>query len=148
MREVDQLLRVIFSGRRKTGRLDLEAIEMVVRSALHQAGAFRLASVIIVSCSLWKTTPYASLASAIVPRPTDDESTGFIYGNRRTREALFSDGSHSGTKVPMQLPLWGGLSPLCRRASAVFGPVLGSRQQPADVALEAISPWSPGGYSG
>jgi hypothetical protein len=35
-------LRVIFSGRRKTGRLDLEAIEMVVRSALHQAGAAAL----------------------------------------------------------------------------------------------------------
>jgi hypothetical protein len=35
-------LRVIFSSRRKTGRLDLEAIEMVVRSALHQAGAAAL----------------------------------------------------------------------------------------------------------
>ena len=33
---------MIFSGRRKTGRLDLEAIEMVVRSALHQAGAAAL----------------------------------------------------------------------------------------------------------
>ena len=32
-------MRVIFSGRRKTGRLDLEAIEMLVRSAMHQAGA-------------------------------------------------------------------------------------------------------------
>jgi hypothetical protein len=35
-------LRVIFSGRRKTGRLDLEAIEMLVRSAMHQAGAAAL----------------------------------------------------------------------------------------------------------
>jgi hypothetical protein len=32
-------LRVIFNGRRKSGRLDLEATEMVVRSAMHQAGA-------------------------------------------------------------------------------------------------------------
>jgi hypothetical protein len=32
-------LRVIFQGRRKTGHLDLEAIEMAVRSAMHQAGA-------------------------------------------------------------------------------------------------------------
>jgi hypothetical protein len=32
-------LRVVFAGRRKTGRLDLEAIEMAVRSAMHQAGA-------------------------------------------------------------------------------------------------------------
>jgi hypothetical protein len=35
-------LRVIFAGRRKTGRLDLEAIEMAVRSALHHAGAAAL----------------------------------------------------------------------------------------------------------
>jgi len=35
-------LLVIFNGRRKTGRLDLEAIEMVVRSAMHQAGAAAL----------------------------------------------------------------------------------------------------------
>ncbi len=35
-------MRVIFQGRRKTGRLDLEAIEMAVRSALHQAGAAAL----------------------------------------------------------------------------------------------------------
>jgi len=37
-REVDQLLRVIFSGRRKTSHLDLDAIDMAVRSALHYAG--------------------------------------------------------------------------------------------------------------
>jgi hypothetical protein len=36
------LLRVIFAGRRKTGRLDLEAIEMAVRAALHRAGAAAL----------------------------------------------------------------------------------------------------------
>ena len=33
---------MIFQGRRKTGRLDLEAIEMAVRSALHHAGAAAL----------------------------------------------------------------------------------------------------------
>ena len=32
----------MFSGRRKTGRLDLEAIETAVRSAMHQAGASAL----------------------------------------------------------------------------------------------------------
>ena len=41
-REVDHLLRVNFNGRRKTGRLDLEATEMAVRSAMHQAGAAAL----------------------------------------------------------------------------------------------------------
>jgi hypothetical protein len=35
-------LRVIFSARRKTGCLDLEAIEMAVRSAMHHAGATAL----------------------------------------------------------------------------------------------------------
>jgi len=32
-------LRVLFTGRHKTGRVDLEATEMAVRSAMHQAGA-------------------------------------------------------------------------------------------------------------
>jgi hypothetical protein len=32
-------LRVIFNGRRRTGHLDLEAIEMAVRSAMHHVGA-------------------------------------------------------------------------------------------------------------
>ena len=41
-REVDQLLRVIFKERQQTGRLDLEAIEMAMRSVLHQAGAAAL----------------------------------------------------------------------------------------------------------
>ena len=35
-------MHVIFSGRRKTGRLDLEAVEMAVRSAMHHAGATAL----------------------------------------------------------------------------------------------------------
>ena len=41
-REVDQLLRVVFQQRRKTGRLDLEATEMALRAALHRAGAAAL----------------------------------------------------------------------------------------------------------
>ena len=32
-------MRVAFGARRKTGRLDLEALELAVRSAMHQAGA-------------------------------------------------------------------------------------------------------------
>jgi hypothetical protein len=45
-REVDLLLRVIFASVRKTGRLDLEAVEMAVRSALHRAGAAALTEVL------------------------------------------------------------------------------------------------------
>ena len=36
------MLRVVFSARRQTGRFDLEAVEMAVRSALHRAGAAAL----------------------------------------------------------------------------------------------------------
>jgi hypothetical protein len=42
VREIDQLLCVIFSGRRKTGRLDLEAVETAVRTAMHHAGSVAL----------------------------------------------------------------------------------------------------------
>lgn len=44
--EVTQLLRLVFSERRKTGRLDLEAIEMAVRAAMHQAGAVALSELL------------------------------------------------------------------------------------------------------
>jgi hypothetical protein len=37
---------VIFQERRKTGRLDLEAVEMAVRSALHHAGAAALSELL------------------------------------------------------------------------------------------------------
>jgi hypothetical protein len=40
------LLGVIFSARRKTGRFELEAIEMAVRSAMHQAGAAALTNLL------------------------------------------------------------------------------------------------------
>jgi len=45
-REVDRLLRVVFQDRRQTGRLDLEATEMAVRSALHRAGAAALSQLL------------------------------------------------------------------------------------------------------
>src|SRR5271165_3255745 len=38
-REVSGLLRIVFQDLRRTGRLDLEAVEMAMRSAMHQAGA-------------------------------------------------------------------------------------------------------------
>ena len=37
-REIDQLLRVVFCRRGKTGRLDLEAAETAARAAMHRAG--------------------------------------------------------------------------------------------------------------
>jgi len=38
-REIDQWLHVLFNGRRKTGHVDLEASEMMMRSAMHRVGA-------------------------------------------------------------------------------------------------------------
>src|SRR5216683_3007310 len=38
-REVDALLGLVFAEQRKSGRLDLEAIEMAMRAAMHRAGA-------------------------------------------------------------------------------------------------------------
>ena len=38
-REIDTLLPVVFAERRKTGALDMEAVEMALRTALHAAGA-------------------------------------------------------------------------------------------------------------
>ncbi len=44
--ELDRLLRLIFQERRHNGVLDLEAIEMAVRSAVHQAGASALSQLL------------------------------------------------------------------------------------------------------
>ena len=41
-REVEQLPRTIFTGIGKKGHVDLEAVKMLVRSAMHQAGAAAL----------------------------------------------------------------------------------------------------------
>ena len=45
-RELDALLPRIFSERRKTGDLDLEAVELALRTALHSAGAAGLSELL------------------------------------------------------------------------------------------------------
>ena len=45
-RELDALLRVIFTARHKTGAMDLEAVEMALRAALQQAGAAGLSQLL------------------------------------------------------------------------------------------------------
>ena len=67
------MLHVIFNARRKTGRLDLEAIEMAVRSAVHQAGAAALTQLLqcevpaasrrIIPCSCGQQAHYRELRS-------------------------------------------------------------------------------------
>jgi hypothetical protein len=66
-------LRIIFNGRRKSGHLDLEATEMVVRSAMHQAGATALTKLLefaapaadqrTVPCSCGHPAAYRELRS-------------------------------------------------------------------------------------
>jgi hypothetical protein len=66
-------LQVIFQGRRKTGRLDLEAVEMAVRSAMHRAGAAALTELLdfpapakaqhTVACPCGQLAPYRELRS-------------------------------------------------------------------------------------
>lgn len=72
-REVDRLLHVIFNGRRKTGHVDLEASEMLMRSAMHQAGAAGLTQLLrfpvppaeqrMLPCSCGHTAHYQELRS-------------------------------------------------------------------------------------
>jgi hypothetical protein len=67
------MLRAIFQERRKTGRLDLEAVEMAVRSAMHQAGAAALTELLqfaapaadqrTIPCACGHPAPYRELRS-------------------------------------------------------------------------------------
>lgn len=50
---------MIFTGRRKTGHLDLEAIEMAVRAAMHQAGAAALTELLQLPVPDQRTIPCA-----------------------------------------------------------------------------------------
>jgi fructose-specific component phosphotransferase system IIB-like protein len=51
------LLRTIFTGARKTGHLDLEAVEMLVRTAMHQAGAKALTELLRLPEPEQRTVP-------------------------------------------------------------------------------------------
>ena len=72
-REVDRLLQMIFQNRRKNRPLDLEAMEMAWRSALHQAAAGVLSQLLQCDppgpqqrqqpCSCGRTAPYIELRS-------------------------------------------------------------------------------------
>ena len=71
--EVGQWLQVLFNGRRKTGQVDMEASEMMLRSAMHRAGAAGLTQLLrfsvppaeqrTVSCACGHTAHYQELRS-------------------------------------------------------------------------------------
>ena len=56
-REIDTLLSVIFAERHKTGGLDLEAVEMALRTALHAAGAAGLSELLRLPCLTQPSLP-------------------------------------------------------------------------------------------
>ena len=72
-REIDQWLHVLFNGRRKTGHVDLEASEMMMRSAMHRVGAAGLTQLLrfpvpsaeqrTLPCSCGHTAHYQELRS-------------------------------------------------------------------------------------
>ena len=70
-REVDSLLQRIFAERRRTGGLDLEAVEMAFRTTMHQAGAAGLTQLLTeelpqqrhLPCACGGTADYQELRS-------------------------------------------------------------------------------------
>src|SRR5512132_2371993 len=72
-REIDHWLQILFKGRRKTGRVDLEASEMLMRSAMHRVGAAGLTQLLrfpvppaeqrTVPCSCGHAAHYQELRS-------------------------------------------------------------------------------------
>jgi hypothetical protein len=72
-REIDRLLHVLFNGRRKTGQVDLGAVEMMMRSAMHRVGAAGINALLqfpvppaeqrTVPCSCGHTAHYRELRS-------------------------------------------------------------------------------------
>jgi len=73
IREIDRLLHVLFNGRRKTGHVDLEASEMMMRSAMHRVAAAGITELLqfpvppaerrTVPCSCGHTAQYLELRS-------------------------------------------------------------------------------------
>lgn len=75
-REVGQWLNVLFRGRRKTGQMDLEASEIMIRSAMHRVGAVGITQLLqfpvppaeqrTVPCSCGHAARYQELRSKSV----------------------------------------------------------------------------------
>jgi hypothetical protein len=103
---VSRLLQVVFAGNRKTGQVDLEAIEMLVRDSMHRAGAAALERLLSmpapqpsqVSCDCGHTAQYhdkrsKQLLTALGPvrfhRPTMSARIVIKGGSRATRNSMW-----------------------------------------------------------
>ena len=73
-REVDRFLCIVFSGRRKSGHLDLEAVETAARAAMHRAGSAALTELLqfaaptteeerMIACACGQRAHYRELRS-------------------------------------------------------------------------------------
>ncbi len=106
-REIDQWLRVLFSAQRKTGHVDLEAVEMLVRAGMHRAGAAGLAAMLEV--------PAPAAEHRTVPCPCGEQAQ---YQGLRSKPVLTAVG-----KVAVSRPYY-----WCRHCH--------QGQFPADVELD------------
>jgi hypothetical protein len=118
-------LRVVFNGRRRTGCLDLEAIEMAVRTALHQVGATALSELLrfpappvdqrILPCGCGHRADYRELRA---------KSVLTVVGNVKTsRPYYLCSHCHTGqfpTDVELDIEHT-EFSPGVRRMQAVVG---------------------------
>jgi hypothetical protein len=112
-REVESLLAVIFAGRRKSRRLDLEAVEMATRAALHRAGATLLEELLAIADECARQVPCGCGGSA-------------HYHERRPKQLLTVLG-RVGTERPYYL------CPACHRGQS-------PRDQELDVEGTEYSP--------
>jgi hypothetical protein len=112
-REVESLLAVIFAGRRKSRRLDLEAVETATRAALHRAGATVLEELLAIADECPRQVPCGCGGSA-------------HYHERRPKQLLTVLG-----RVETERPYY--LCPACHRGQS-------PRDQELDVEGTEYSP--------
>ena len=123
--EIGQLLHVIFQDRARTGHLDLEAIEMALRSALHHAGATALTELLrftvpsadqrAIECACGHQALYQELRSKPVLTVVGEAKVSRPY--------YLCSHCHSGQfPADVELDIANtGLSPGVRRMQAIVG---------------------------
>ena len=84
-RELDTLLPRIFAERRKTGELDLEAVELAIRTALHCGGA--AAKLDIRTCDSNPSSRYGVPPKCSAPTYTGAIETAAKFSGRIYTEA-------------------------------------------------------------
>ena len=105
-REVERglsgVLRIVFQDRRKTGGLDLEALEMAMRTAMHQAGAAAMSQLLRYEpptpCSTrsrYPTAQYLTTNCISVPRCSPPQFSDHCFGPGRCGPRLMQSEDQS-----------------------------------------------------